>query len=231
MKTRNSKYPIGKLLIKMLNESGLSIQPFVEAIGYGNSSKGVRAFDQILNYGLPNKIFLERLNASRFAPDPAELQRTLEESEAIVEREEEEARVAQKAAERLAFRPFVQGVPEYSTPTSISLFCFTGGHSRYTLPVPEDLPTWPPAEQHRHVKEWITRHFAASKGRTLWMGAITGYRLFRRYGEPAVLYSTEGEPVGVNPPSALPSGELSLGGKTLKPKELTFLIEPTPHKE
>ncbi len=224
MKTRSSNYPIGKLLIKTLNESGLSIQPFVEAIGYRNSSKGVRAFDHTVNSGVHLEIFLQLLNASRFAPDPAELERALNESEVIVEREVEEARLARIEAERQAFRPYLQGVPEYDTPISIMCFCLTGGHSRYTLPVPHDLPDWPPAEQHRHVRELVTRHFAESKGRTLYMGRITGYRLFRRYDEPAMLYSTEGVPIGVNPTTALPKGELSIGGKTLDPEHVCSLI-------
>ena len=231
MKTRNSKYPIGKLLIKMLNESGLSIQPFVEAIGYRNSSKGVRAFDHIVHSGVPIDIFLERLNTSRFAPNAAELERALKESEIIVEREWEEARLARVEAERQAFRPYLQGVPEYDTPISIMCFCLTGGHSRYTLPVPHDLPHWPPAEQHRYVREVVTRHFAESKGRTLYMGRITGYRLFRRYDEPALLYSTEGVPVGVNPSKALPKGDLSIGGKTLSPDQVGALFNTTAIKE
>lgn len=231
MKTRSSNYPIGKLLIKTLNESGLSIQPFVEAIGYGNSSKGVRAFDHIVHSGVPIDIFIERLNASRFAPDPEELGRALKESEVIVEREVEEARLARIEAERQAFRPYLQGVPEYDTPISIMCFCLTGGHSRYTLPVPQDLPEWTPTEQHRHVREVVRRHFAESKGRTLYMGAITGYRLFRRYDDPALLYNTKGEPVGVNPSTPLPKGELSIGGKTLDPVQVGALFNTTAIKE
>lgn len=233
MKTRSSHYPIGKLLIETLAKSGLSIQPFVLAIGYGNSSKGVRAFDQMLKYGVPDEVFLGRLNTSSFAPTSEELDCALEESKKIVDRETQEQLIAQREEERRAFRPFVQGIPEYTTPTSITFFCFTGGHSRYTHSVPEDLPTWDESEQHRHVKEVVSKHFTACNGRTLWMGKITGYRLFRRYGEPAVVYTTSGEPVGTASPDPLPKGELSIGGKTLDPDQVsvifkaeTFVSEP-----
>ena len=170
MKARTSHYPIGTLLIQILKDSKLTLEPFVRAIGYGNPSKGVRAFDHIVTFGEPVPVFIDRLSSSPFAPHPLALKQALEESKILVERRRHAEHRAREEEEARTFRPFIQGVPEYTTPTSISFFCLTGGHSRYTLPVPESLPSWVLNEQHRYVKEVVERHYSSCNGDTLYMG-------------------------------------------------------------
>ena len=225
MKVRTSHYPIGALLIQILHDSKLTLEPFVRAIGYGNPSKGVRAFDHIITFGEPVPVFINRLATSPFAPDPTLLKQALDKSKVLVAQRLDQERTARMKAEAQAFRPFLQGVPEYTTPTSITFFCLTGGHSRYTIPVPEDLPSWDLKEQHRYINEVVQKHYSSSNGLTLYMGRITGYRLFRRYGEPAVFYTITGEPLGLQNTPPLPDGHLSIGGRTLTPAQLRSLIK------
>jgi hypothetical protein len=82
----------------------MSIQPFVQAIGYRNATKGVRAFDSILAYGYPNEVFLERLCSSSLAPDAQLLKEAIDQTWSILADEEREAEKARKEAEREAFR-------------------------------------------------------------------------------------------------------------------------------
>ena len=85
MKVRTSHYPIGALLIQILHDSKLTLEPFVRAIGYGNPSKGVRAFDHIITFGEPVPVFINRLTTSPFAPDPTELKQSLDKSQVLVD--------------------------------------------------------------------------------------------------------------------------------------------------
>lgn len=225
MKTRSSKYPIGKLLIETLSASALSIHYFSLAIGYGNSNKGVRAFDQMLGWGVPDKVFLDRLQSSSLAIPAETLALALAQSEAIVAEETRLWRLAQIEEERKAFRPYVQAVPEYSTPISITFHGLTGGSRRYTHQLPEEFPTWDPTKQHRHLKELILTQYAAADGKTLFMGRITTYRLFRRYGEQAELLSVSGEPLGAVSNTPLPEATATLVGKSGDAGDLTQIIK------
>lgn len=225
MRPRSSQYPIGKLLISTLERSGLSIGPFVEAIGYHNTSKGVRAFDEVLENGVPADVFLKRLTSSPFAPHPDELQRAVEESQEMVERERQEWLLAEKEVERQSFRPFVQGIPEDSVPSPIFAFGLTGGHSSYTISLPGEIVTWADDEQHRYVKEVIIKNYADRKGRSNFMGPLTGYRLFLRYDERPIAYTTHGERLGVVDEHPLPGGTLNLWGRKLEANELGNLLQ------
>lgn len=225
MRPRSSQYPIGKLLISTLERSGLSIGPFVEAIGYRNSSKGVRAFDQIINYGAPSDVFIDRLISSHLAPEPDELNRALEASARIRKQETDDWLLAEKEEERQHFRPFVQGVPELSVPSPIFAFCLTGGHSSYTISLPEDIVTWADDEQHRYVKEVIIKNYADRKGRSNFMGPLTGYRLFLRYDERPIAYTTQGERLGAVDAHPLSGGTLNLWGRKLEANELGNLLQ------
>ena len=227
MKPRTSRYPIGILLIRTLKDSGLTIGPFVEAIGYRNISKGVSAFDGMLEYGAPSDVFLNRLTSSPHAPDPDELHSALEESRKIRTRETNEWLLAEKEAEHRRFRPFVQGIPEWPVPSPIFAFCLTGGHSSYTLSLPEGVLTWTADEQHRYVREVIIKNYADCKGRSNFMGPLTGYRLFLHYDELPFAYTTAGERLGVVDAHPLPGGMLNLWGRKLEANELGNLFQST----
>ena len=225
MRPRSSQYPIGKLLISTLKNSGLTIGPFVEAIGYRNSSKGVRAFDAVLEYGVPTDVFLKRLTSSPLAPNPEELRRALEESQEMVERERHEWLLAEKEQERHLFRPFVQGIPEWPVPSPIFAFCLTGGHSSYTVSLPEEILNWTEDAQDRYVKDVIIKNYADRKGRSNFMGPLTGYRLFLRYDERPIAYTTHGERLGVVDEHPLSGCTLNLWGRKLEANELGNLLQ------
>jgi len=226
MRPRTSHYPIGKLLLRVVEHSGLSLHYFSLAIGYGNSNKGVRAFDQMLRWGVPNDVFLTRLQSSRLAIPTEVLREALEESRAIVEKEELLAKAARIEEERRAFIPFIQAIPEHSMPTSITFHALTGGLNRYTYHLPLDFPDWTAPEQLRHLSELIPARFAEAKGRTLFMGAITGYRLCLRYGEQGHLFSAEGAPLRPDTHTQIPDATVRLAGNPTSSGDLTGIIAP-----
>jgi hypothetical protein len=198
MAHRASTYPLGKLLLGSLQHSGLSIGAFVTTVGYRNVNKGVRALDGMLRWGYSSDVFLVRLRQSPLAPNEQLLQTAIEQTMVILEAEEQEAARQQREAAEVAFRPFFQAVPELSRPTQISLFAITGGHSRYTYVLPDTFPSWPLAEQYAYLEQKVPEAFTAAKGRTLFMGAITGYRLFRWFEGPSLHLSVGGKPIGAH---------------------------------
>lgn len=227
MKQRTSHYPLGKLLLDTLASSGLSIHYFSLAIGYGNSNKGVRALDHILTSGMPNDVFLRRLQSSRFAIPAQVLETALAETQTIVEEEDRIARLAFIEEERRAFIPFIQAIPEYTMPTSITFHALSGGLNRYTHYLPLDFPDWSSLEQHRHLQDLIPARFAAAQGRTLFMGAITGYRLCLRYGEQGCIFSIDGKLLGPDTLPEIPTATVTLAGKPTPAGDLTKLFCPS----
>lgn len=215
MAHRTSHYPLGKLLLDTLHTSELSILQFVLAIGYRNGTKGIRALDGMLYGGYPNDVFLQRLTSSELSPPPEILRTAIEETMAILNEEERLAAIAQEEAERAAFRPFFQAVPELDRPMSISLFALTGGTSRYTRYLPPSFPSWPLEAQYAHVKQQVSAHFKSAEGRTLFQGRILAYRLFRWYAQPALLFSVEGEPLGSDSADPIPEATLTIGHRSL----------------
>jgi hypothetical protein len=215
MAHRSSTYPLGKLLLELQQSSGLTPYRFVRAIGYKNSSKGINAFDGMLAGGYPNTTFLERLNNSPFAPAPQTLEAAVAETREILQNEEREAAIAKEQAERAAFRPYFQAVPELKSPTQITLFALTGGHSRYTHYLPPDFPTWPLVAQYALLEREVPAAYAKAEGRTLFMGRITGYRLFREYEGPSLLLSNDGKPLGLDSKEPIPQATLTIGKRAL----------------
>lgn len=228
MTKRTSHYPLGQLILQTIKDSQLSPGHFVTAIGYGNPAKGIKALDRLVKYGANDPVFLARLTASCFAPKPEALQEAIKETDAIIEEEERLFEIKTKEEERAAFRPFIQGVPELEVPTQIFLHAVTGGHARFTIELPPSFPSWPLEEQYRYTEEKITHHFASCEGRTLFMGRLTAYRLFRSYGEAPLLLSVEGKPLGRNSGAPVSEATVEIGGKTLSEREASRLLVTRP---
>lgn len=215
MKQRFSSYPIGELLIHTFVDSGLSLPAFMNALGYGNSHKGIATFDHWLKNGSGNQLFLERLTRSAYAPPPEVLRDALAATKGILDLERKTELARKVEEERQSFRPFVQGVAELTRPTSITMFALTGGPKRYTVSLPEDISQWEPAEREQLIKDTIVQNYAANAGRTLFMGKLTSYLFFGEYGERPTRYSIEGIRVGVV--DGRPAGEavLTVNGRPI----------------
>ncbi len=192
MAIRTSRYPLGKLLLDQLAHSHLSLYQFVLAIGYRNPSKGIIAFDSILA-GSYDQCFMKRWMQSSFAPHQETSQQAITQTNELVRLEAQKYEAERKEEERAAFRPFLQAVPECQSPTPITFHAITGGHRRYTYALPADLASWNTEEQLRYIKQQIAASFSAAQGRTLFMGRIIGYRLFRWYDCNPALFSVNGE--------------------------------------
>ncbi len=215
MKPRFSSYPIGELLIRLLVDSGLSLPDFMHAIGYGNSAKGIATLDHWLQTGSGNPLFLERLASSPLAPEPAALRSAIAATTAILRDERRTEKQRRIEEEKRAFYPFVQGIAELSRPTSITMFAVTGGPSRYTVRLPQDILSWPDDAREELLRDTISRNYADNGGRTLFMGKITGYLFFREFGARPISYTVDG--IARGELDARPAGEatLTINGRTI----------------
>jgi hypothetical protein len=107
----HSDYPVSRFLQRIIQESGLRRSEFIRAIGFANTAKGLRRLDEWLVNGSGDEHFLQRI-VDRYHPDPVELQSALQKTEAIHQREYQEALHAMEGRERRRFRPFIWVVSE-----------------------------------------------------------------------------------------------------------------------
>jgi hypothetical protein len=221
---RTSNYPLGQLLLECLYKSQLSIGRFVLAVGYRNLNNGVRAFDGILQGGYPDQVFIGRLCASPLAPDAVRLKEAINQTLAILKEEEKIAEEAKSAINKAIFRPFFQAIPEEKAPSQISLFAFTGGHSRYTHYLPDDFHKWELPDRMWYLKKQVQEAFAKSEGRTLFMGKIVGYNLFLQYGESALRLTVDGELIKEHQAIPVADATIKIGSKTLTSAQAARLL-------
>lgn len=204
MKSRCSRYPIGKLLLDVIDMSCLSPKDFFAELGFKNFSKSVERLDCWLAHGEGNPLLLERLQSSQFAIDENRLTAVMAENEVLLQREREAIAKRKEDEARKSFRPHVEVIPELSRPTQITMFCFTSGNQRFNVGLPDDISAWPWEDQLTYLKQVVPENFAKHKGRTFFTGAIVGY-LYRPTfdGDPILLTITgeidrEGEPISVS---------------------------------
>ena len=101
-----SHYSISQLIARIISESELRRSEFVQAIEYKNKAKGLRRLDEWLEDGSGDEGFLEKI-IEVFHPDPGELEAALAETEAIHEREHQEAVREIEERERRRFKPVI----------------------------------------------------------------------------------------------------------------------------
>jgi hypothetical protein len=207
---RYSQYPIGRLLLRVLGDSGLRPGAFMQSLGYRKINTGTAAFDEWVSQGAGHADFITRLQASRFAVPAGEMQVALDDSAAMIRAEHERVQAAMEARARAEFRPYVRAVPELSRPTWITGFALTGGWSRDTAAMPAGFEEWDAARQEAAIAEAVQLHYASSDGRTRFMGAILRYQFFGEYGAAPVYYSIDGVPEPDGSPAPATIGEVVL---------------------
>jgi hypothetical protein len=179
----HSDYPVSRFLQRVIQESGLRRQQFVRAIGFKNTSKGLRRLDDWLADGRGDEHLLRRI-VDLYHPDPAELQSALQETEAIHQREYQEAVHAMEERERQRFRPFIWVVSKDSAHSwvmamaerQIKLLRFSEGFEQLSG-----------AEQLATVQERVRHHYRETGGRLADFGTIFGYRYCDSFDTSMVL--------------------------------------------
>lgn len=193
MKVRTSKYPIGILLLTVIDNSGLSPSSFLKEIGYESLTGGFKTLDAYLEEGDGDRLLLDRIQGSRFAVVQEALERVAQENADLLAAQKIQNEFAKRQVERARFRPYLEVIPELLRPTQITFFGLTGGNRRYNTYLPQDIATWDYARQTEFLKVAVTENFVKHDGRTAFMGQIQGYLYFYSYDEQPLRLTVSGE--------------------------------------
>jgi len=183
MKTRVSRYPVGRLLLEAVTTADIPAHEVFLALGYRNLHTGFRALDRWVKNGEGPDSLLERIQASPYRIDPTILEAAWAENEALVAEDKRQEHARREEARRKAFRPYVIAITEYARPTQVTFYAFAGGNVRFIVFLPDDITERPLEEQERLVREAACQNYARNRGHTMFMGAILGYAYFTITGD------------------------------------------------
>ncbi len=191
-----SHYPISKLISDVFNNSGLRPKDFVLKLGYKNADKGVRKMDRWIKKAEGTSFFLLQLVEAFHVPKN-DIQKALEETKAIAEKEEDEA---ERKAEELREKHFVPWIyietyAQGPRPGQIYLFALTGGQSK-RIKLSRALLGMDKERAIRIVSWLVKRHYKKTRGYATAYGPISGYRFVRTF-EENILFDIEGRQLEV----------------------------------
>jgi hypothetical protein len=193
MKARHSTYPIGKMLLHVIDQSGLEPKTFFAELGFTNFSKAIAQLDCWLGDGEGNALLLERLQSSRFATDSNLLKQVMAENDVLLQRKSEALTKHEEDEARKAFEPRLEVIAEFSRPTQITMFCLTGGNRRFGTRLPDGISAWPWDDQLAYLKRVVPESFAKHQGRTYFTGKIIGYLYRATFGSEPIQLTVTGD--------------------------------------
>lgn len=202
MKPRHSNYPIGKLILGVMDRSGLAPKDFFAELGFTNFSKVVASLDCWLAWGEGNALLLDRIQSSRFAVGSDQLAAVMVANDVQVQQRRADEAKREEDEARKCFRPYIEVVPELSRPTQITLYCITGGNGRFNTYLPDDISTWPSKDQLTYVKKIVKESLAKHKGRTFFRGCIKGYLYHPTFDDEPIRLTITGDVDSSDKPDA-----------------------------
>lgn len=211
-KPRQSNYPIGRYFITLWKESGLSIATFMTALGYRNTSKAIKRFDEWLRWGVGEAHILNSIE--QWKPEiKDELDKQLKLTSQIIDIEAAEAKKVLIAEARAAFNPYIEAIPENREPSSICFFALTGGSRRQQMTLPADIHQLDDQLRTETIAALIKEHMAKSRGTTLFQGRIVAYQAFLTFDSRPVTFTTEGVMIGVDIDKTSGQATLMIGNR------------------
>lgn len=180
------------------------------ALGYRNTSKAIKRFDEWLRWGVGEAHILH--NIERWKPEiQQELDRELILTAEILDVEAAEAKRVLMAEARSAFRPYIETIPEEREPSSICFFALTGGNKRQQVGLPPEITELTETFRNEIIATLIQEHMAKSCGRTLYQGRIVAYQAFLTFGSPPISFTTNGTMLGVDTDKTTGKASLMIG--------------------
>jgi hypothetical protein len=168
--TSHTRYPIGKLLLDVINSSQLAFFEFFPELGLPKGNYSISMLESWLNHGTGNDLLLQKLQSSRFAVDDNLLKLALATTEAILDKERKIAAREKEDEARAKFRPHIDIIATYS-----GKYWSPSENMRY-LWLPQDIAAWSTEKQLAYLKEVVSTHFLTHQKETLWR--IVGYKCF-----------------------------------------------------
>lgn len=230
MKRLHSVYPLGQLLIAIFTETRLTLPHFVQAIGYHNVNKGIRAFQSYVSSGLGPTIFLDRLAASPYAPAESALHMTV--LQTLEQYDHEWCLDAGIVYQDLTepFRPFVHATPALAELESLSFFAQSGDFRQYTMTLQAKIGSLPLDTQYKIVGPKIRQNYRQTGGIIGFLGPIQYYLYYHSWSEPPTTFSIDGEPIGIADNATIPRERIRKHTRTFDKNLLTMLLHSRENK-
>jgi hypothetical protein len=218
-----SHYSISQFIYQVFHQSGVKRSQFIAALGYHNTTGGLRSLDQWLDSGEGDPLLIERL-VQVYNVDPATVRLALSETDAQHQAEYEEAVRRHDHWSREHFRQYVF----VETPSGVVQSSFTVAAivapALKTISLPEGFATKPESTQTQDVAELIRAHFDERGGKLPLFGPIIGYRFVSAYDQSIrfdvagnVIQRVAGHFVG-------PGGSIHIGRTTVPPMLLLHMF-------
>jgi hypothetical protein len=224
MKKLHSQYPIGQLLITIFNESGLKLPQFLETIGYRNTAKGIRHFQEFLAEGLGPIVLITRLMQSPYAPCRNALAFVCQQNMEQIDHELRLTLGLPSETKQPSFKPFLHAVPVSPEVAAVSLVALDGEFPRYSVFVKNSVVSLPEELQYKVLGAIIRRNYHNTGGEIDCLGVISHYLYYRSWWEPPLAFSIEGELMGVADIAYLPKTETAKGSRTIDEALIRRLI-------
>jgi hypothetical protein len=224
MKKLQSKYPLGQMLIAIFTDTGQNLPAFVEALGYRNVNKGIRALHQVLSTGYGPSLFFSRLEASPYGPSGAGLQLVIQQHFEQLSQEffEKHGLVAEGLEEE--FRPLVHAIPSLPEVEALSFFAQSGDFASHTVTLQRKIASLPLNEQYRVVGARIRQNYRHTRGVIPCLGPTRYYLYYSSWEAPPMTFSVEGHPIGMADHASIPKARVTKVTRTLDPKLMNLLL-------
>ena len=225
-----TRYPIGQVIIKRIQDAEVRLPDFIRGIGYKNVNKGMRAFYLLVKEGRGPTIFITRLQTSQFAIDQTDLAAALSATEKILQMEAQKKAAEELDKERAAFQPFFLPQSKVRPPMPITIFALLGGYEGLRHFLPPDISAWSQEEKLKYMSEAIIKdynqrvRYAKQMVGSLDCASgttdknfdipikyhiplaqdIESYLVFENFDAPPYAFTIAGEFIGLAPESSLP---------------------------
>ncbi len=205
MPRTNLQTPLARLINPRLSSLGFSRVELMHKLGYANTDRGLRRFDDFLATGRITTHLLKGL------PDVLGLDTVDVEAASATTRQQ--IADAEEAAARERFRPHILVLTEFPPGIHFPAFAqmFTWGQKLISLP--DEFACLSSTLQVKQAARIVRRHFHETGGEfTVW-GTITGYRLQCTFDHAVVLETDGTIREGFDRTGELPAPEIRIKGK------------------
>jgi hypothetical protein len=194
MSRRNPKYPVQKVLDRLIPEFYSWRTDFVEKLGYENLGVGRIHLDSGLDRAEVWNGFLQQVAAAY--PDLAEeLEKAIAETEAMRAAESDLECRERCKSEEASWVPFLQAVVETTVPNGITIFAVSGGFKKWTvIQIPEALRRLAVEAQLTHLPELMAAYRHKHRGLVPFFGRLTGFKFVRPWDH--YRFSPDGDLLG-----------------------------------
>lgn len=168
-----SHYPISKVLVSLIEESGMRRSKFVEFSGYRRLAKGLRVLDAWLINGEGAPLFIERVIGA-FPAWESRIREAISETTSLKAEEKEERRKRRLETIYALHKPCLLVLTDEETPSQITFYALFGERFK-KVPLPYRMVELDDERAFRIIRWRIKRYLYRYQGYCLFWGTARGF--------------------------------------------------------